>query len=322
MSAAHTPTGDKTAISRRMRHDSASSSATAAAAQRLAIIALLAGSAAIGFSPLFVRLAEAGPIATAFWRVALAAPLFWLFMARETAQAPTAGFRRPSSWRDYGGLALAGLCFAGDLTTWHLSIRQTSVANATLLANIAPIFVTLFSWALFGQRFSRGFLGGLAVAMLGVALLMGRSFDADAVSLAGDGLALTAAMFYASYFIVVSRLRRSFSTATIMLWSGAATAAATLALTLATGESLWPASWTGWLALFGLAWFSHAGGQGLIAYGMAFLPAAFTSVTVLLQPVVAAAAAWAVLGEPLGWLDAAAMAVVLAGIVLARRGSR
>ena len=168
-------------------------------------------------------------------------------------------------------------------------------------------------------------MGALPRALLGVALLMGRSFDAASAAgsgLAGDALALTAAVFYASYFMVVSRLRRSFSTATIMTWSGATTAAATLAVALATGESLAAASWAGWLALFGLAWFSHAGGQGLIAYGMAFLPAAFTSVTVLLQPVVAAVAAWAMLGEPLGWRDVAAMAMVLAGVALARRGSR
>jgi drug/metabolite transporter (DMT)-like permease len=297
------------------------SSPSSAAARRLAIIALLVGSAAIGFSPLFVRLSETGPIATAFWRVGLAAPLFWLFMLREPAGMDTP-HRRPSTWRDYGGLALAGLCFSGDLSTWHWSIKQTSVANATLLANIAPIFVTLLSWALFGQRFSRAFLGGLAVAMSGVALLMGRSFDAGAVNWAGDGLALVAAVFYAGYFLVVSRLRRHFSTAVIMMWSGCVTAAVTLALAVISGETLLAGTWAGWAALLGLAWFSHAGGQGLIAYGMAFLPAAFTSVTVLLQPVVAALAAWAWLGEPLGWLDGAAMAVVLAGITLARRGSR
>lgn len=296
-------------------------SSSSAAARRLAIIALLAGSAAIGFSPLFVRLSEAGPAATAFWRVGLAAPLFWLFMLREPTGVD-APCRRPSTWRDYGGLALAGLCFSGDLSTWHWSIKQTSVANATLLANIAPIFVTLLSWALFGQRFSRAFLGGLAVAMLGVVLLMGRSFDAGALNLAGDGLALVAAMFYAGYFLVVSRLRRHFSTAVIMMWSGCVTAVVTLALAVISGETLTATTWSGWAALLGLAWFSHAGGQGLIAYGMAFLPAAFTSVTVLLQPVVAALAAWAWLGEPLGWLDGAAMAVVLAGIALARRGSR
>lgn len=296
-------------------------SSSSAAARRLAIIALLIGSAAIGFSPLFVRLSETGPIATAFWRVGLAAPLFWLFMLREPAGQDTP-HRRPSTWRDYGGLALAGLCFSGDLSTWHWSIKQTSVANATLLANIAPIFVTLLSWALFGQRFSRAFLGGLAVAMLGVALLMGRSFDGGALNLAGDGLALVAAMFYAGYFLVVSRLRRHFSTAVIMMWSGCVTAGVTLGLAVISGETLLAGTWPGWAALLGLAWFSHAGGQGLIAYGMAFLPAAFTSVTVLLQPVVAALAAWAWLGEPLGWLDGAAMAVVLTGIALARRGSR
>lgn len=160
----------------------------------------------------------------------------------------------------------------------------------------------------------------MAVALAGVALLLGPGFDAGALNWAGDGLALTAAFFYASYFMVVSRLRRRFSAAAIMLWSGGVTAAVTLGLAAATGETLLAQSWPGWLALLGLALFSHAGGQGLIAWAMAFLPAAFSSVTVLLQPVVAALAAAAWLGEPLGWRAAVAMAVVLTGVVLARRG--
>lgn len=311
------------------------------AGRRLAVLALLAGSAAIGFSPLFVRLSEAGPVATAFWRVGLAVPLFWLLTLREPAPQPPsadgAASWAPSwwapSWRDYGGLILAGLCFGGDLTAWHWSIKLTTVANATLLANMAPIFVTLLSWGLLGQRFSRSFLGGLATALAGVALLLlgkgggiggdsggANVGEANADRFVGDALALLAAVFYAGYFLAVSRLRRRFSTARIMLWSGGVTAAATLTVAAATGEAILPLTAAGWFALFGLAWFSHAGGQGLIAYGMAFLPAAFTSVTVLLQPVVAALAAWALLGEPLGPLEVAAMAAVLAGIVAARRG--
>ncbi|HSK38859.1 MAG TPA: EamA family transporter, partial [Arenibaculum sp.] len=67
---------------------------------------------------------------------------------------------------------------------------------------------------------------------------------------------------------------------------------------------------------------SHAGGQSLIAYALAHLPAAFSSVSLLLQPAAAAILAWALLGEALGPWQAAGAVIVLAGIFLARRGSR
>ena len=90
---------------------------------------------------------------------------------------------------------------------------------------------------------------------------------------------------------------------------------------LASGEALLPTSASGWLVLVGLAWISHCAGQGLIAYSLAHLPAAFSSVSLLFQPVMAAIFAWVLLSEPLTPLQMAGGLVVLAGIYLARRGS-
>jgi drug/metabolite transporter (DMT)-like permease len=70
--------------------------------------------------------------------------------------------------------------------------------------------------------------------------------------------------------------------------------------------------------LVGLALVSQVAGQGLIAWGMAHLPASFSSVSLLLQPVAAAVFAWAILGEAFGALQALGGAVVLAGIVACR----
>ncbi len=66
---------------------------------------------------------------------------------------------------------------------------------------------------------------------------------------------------------------------------------------------------------------SHAAGQGLITYALAHLPAAFSSVSVLFQPVMAAVFAWVLLGEPLAPQQIAGGGVVLLGIYLSRRGS-
>jgi drug/metabolite transporter (DMT)-like permease len=290
----------------------------------LALVALFAGAVAIAFAPIFVRLSELGPSATAFHRLALALPALWLWVWLEHPLHARAGARHrvPASRGDFLRLALAGLFFAGDLAVWHWSINFTSVANATLLANAAPIFVTLGGWLLFGERFSGRFVLGLVLAMAGAAVLMGQSLSFGVEQLLGDALGLLAALFYASYILAVGRLRATFSTATIMAWSGVVTAITLLPVALLSGESLLPATAFGWGVLLGLALFSHTCGQSLIAYALAHLPAAFSAVGLLLQPAVAALLAWWLLAEPLGGWQALGGAVVLAGIVLARRASR
>ena len=131
----------------------------------VAVAALLAGAAAIGASALFVKVSETGPVATAFWRVALALPFLWAWSVIGSRGGHIAGFTAERRL-----IVAAALFFAGDLAVWHWSIVLTSVANATLLANLAPIFVALAVWLLYGKRPTALFLAGLAAALAGVAV--------------------------------------------------------------------------------------------------------------------------------------------------------
>ncbi len=283
-------------------------------AQRLALPALILGGLAIGSSPIFVRLSEVGPVTTAVWRVALALPILFLWYRAERARGEAT---RPGSLADCLALALPGLFIAADLVAWHWALAITSVANATLLANLAPIFVTLGAFILFRTPIRPIFAAGLAVAIAGVVVLKGGGFGDGA--LAGDGLAALAAVFYGGYILAVGRLRDRFSVATIMLWTSAVAAAATLPLALLMEPVFLPSSLYGWAVLLGLSWVSQVAGQSLITYALAWLPAAFSSLTLLIQPVAAAALAWIVLAEPLGPMQGLGGALVLAGILLARR---
>ena len=114
---------------------------------------------------------------------------------------------------------------------------------------------------------------------------------------------------------------RGETTLRLMAITTTLTAVLLFPVALASGEAMLPQSAYGWIVLLGLALISHAGGQGLIAYALAHLPATFSSVGLLLQPVIAAFFAWVLLGEPLVALQIVGGAVVLAGIYLARRGS-
>ena len=94
-----------------------------------------------------------------------------------------------------------------------------------------------------------------------------------------------------------------------------------IAFSLAAGESFFTSSWRGWLVLLGLAWMSQVLGQGLIVYGLAHLPASFSSVGLLIQPVAAALLAWMLLGEAVGAWQLTGGVAVLVGILVARRAT-
>jgi drug/metabolite transporter (DMT)-like permease len=282
--------------------------------QASAVAALLAGAVAIGASALFVKVSETGPVATAFWRVALALPFLWAWSTIEQRGKHAASFAS-----DQRLLVVCGLFFAGDLAVWHWSIVLTSVANATLLANLAPIFVTLAVWALFRKRPAARFLGGMATALAGVAMLIGGDLHLGGSELLGDGLGVITALFYGAYQLAVTTLRARMATSTIMAWSGLVTAAVLLPVALLSGEQIFPYTMDGWMKLAGLALISQVAGQSLIAYAMAHLPATFSSVGLLLQPVMAALFAWVLLGEALGPFEIAGGIVVLIGIRIAQR---
>jgi drug/metabolite transporter (DMT)-like permease len=106
-----------------------------------------------------------------------------------------------------------------------------------------------------------------------------------------------------------------------MLWSTVAAAVCILPVALVFEPAFVPTMVAGWAVVLALGWIVHAGGQGLVAFSMAWLPATFSSLTLLIQPVVAAVLAAMFLGEPLTVLQAAGGSIVIAGIVLARRGA-
>nr|CAD6616123.1 EamA/RhaT family transporter [Rhizobium sp. TCK] len=295
---------------------SAISTGVSAPAQRTALACLVLGGIAIGASPIFVRLSEVGPVSTGFWRLALALlPLFlWSMVSPSRPEMPTL------ERRDYFLLILPGLALAVDLVAWHLALHMTSVANATLLANLAPVFVTLIGWLLFRTTVTRIFLLGLGLAIAGVVTLKGGPAALADGQLAGDAVAALAAVFYACYILAIGRLRSRFATNRIMIWSSASAALSILPFALYFEGNILPSSLYGWTILVSLAFVSHAGGQVLITYALAYLPAAFSSLTLLLQPVVAAILAWWILTESVSPLQAVGGLIVLVGILVARRG--
>jgi drug/metabolite transporter (DMT)-like permease len=286
---------------------------------RVAFAALLAGAVGIAFAPLLVRWSEVGPSATAFYRLLLALPFLWIWQGVAAAYGPVAGSPASPASRRWPWLLVPGCFFAADLALWHWSIRLTSVANATLFANLAPIVVTVAARFLFGEQIRLRFLGGLALALTGAALVVGASFRLSRQHVWGDVLGLATAVFYGGYLLSVKFLRQSHPTLAVLIWSSAAACPLLLLAAWISREALFPVSAAGWGSVLALALVSQIGGQGLIAFAFRHLPASFSSLSLLIQPVVAALLAWVILGEPLTALQILGGMVVLSGITVASR---
>ena len=285
---------------------------TATGHRALPFIALIVGACAIGFVPNLVRLADTGPAAAGFWRMALSLPILLPLMLRDGRGLGL----RPST-----ASLLAGLFCAGDLAFWHYGIRYTSVANATVLANLSPVVVTAVAWFVFRERPGRIFMVGLTLALAGAwTMAAGAAKGQSSAPLLGDILSLTTAAWYALYFIAMRRARQGEGASRAMFWSSLATAPVMLIVALALGEQIMPGSIGGWWACIGLA-VAHVAGQGSIAWALGRLPASIASVVVLAQPVVAAIVAWFLFHEALTSVQMLGGALTLAGVVIAQRSA-
>ena len=287
-------------------------------ADQLALPILLLGAISISFSGIFVKLSEVGPISTGFFRMALPLPVMAIglwFTARQRAdrRLPRIG------WRGWAGIHVAAFFLALDLIVWHWSLKLIGVGVATLLGNTAPIWVALVGFLFFKERFSPRFLVGLAVAFGGVVLLI---VGGDKSLAVGDWvgllLALAGGVCYAGYLRGVKAARATVGLAQVMFWTSACTALWLLPAALLTEDKIVPQTLEGWLAVGGLALISQIIGQGMISWALGLLPAAFSAVSLLVNPVASGIFAWIILGEALTASQIGGGLAVLAGIFVAR----
>lgn len=294
------------------KNDGTGGMETATNRGRWAFAALLGGNIVLSVGALLVRLADTGPIASGFWRMAIALPFLALLAWRET------GGRMPP--RAAIGIAMAaGIFFALDLAAWHLGILRTKVANATLFGNCASLLLVL--WGIFLARtLPRGWQAfAILLAFAGSALLMGQSYELAPAYLAGDLLSLLAGVFYTFYVILMQRVRGELAAWTTLGLASAATLPILLGSALALGEAVVPQNWT---PLIALALSSQVVGQGLLIWALPRFSPLVIGLTLLVQPAIAALAGWLMFGERLGAIDVIGGLMVGAALVLIRLPNR
>ena len=281
----------------------------------LSLPALFLGASATALSPIFVRLSELPPVASAFHRMLWAFPIIWvwtLFQKRPQISESVA-----TSSHDRRLLIICGCFFAGDLIALHWSIELTTVANAILFLNAQPIYVIFGAWILFFERPNSTFLICAALALIGTLIMIQQSIDFGNDHFLGDILGIVAGLFYAGFILTASRLRLRKTSAEINMWTVSIACPLLLVSVLLLEQKLIPQSIHGWSLMISLGVISQAVGQGLIVWGLAHLSASFSSIALTLAPIVSSLFAWALLAEGITIQQMLGMGVVLIGIYFA-----
>ncbi len=276
----------------------------------LPYLALISGILALSLSSLFVRWADAPGAVTSFYRMAVASLAFLVIFLRQPSQARLINRR----WLFLP--LLGGLFTALDHATWATAINFTRVANATLMNNLAPLWVALVAFLIWRERLSAQFWLGLVMAIAGAALVLGSDFLARPQLNQGNLLAVLSSLFYAAYFLTTQRGRAHFSTLTYVFLITAVSSLILLAANLLLGNPLWGYSTPTLLAFLGAGLISQVIGYFSVGYALGHLPASLVSPTMIAQPVLTALMAIPLAGEallPSQWMGGL---IVLSGIYL------
>lgn len=259
---------------------------------------------------IFVRLSLLPPMHTAFYRVLLSIPLLYPFARNDL---------KTISKKDVLNILLAGVFFGIDLAVWNVSFGYTSVANATLLANLVSFTVVPVSYFLFKEKIPSKFLLSIGITVAGVAILLKGKIVPSQSSLFGDFLAFFASFFYASFLLMVYRARDRVNAMTIIFICSFSTAVTIFSIMCFREGFIIPKTFNELYPLLGTALCSQIIGQGLMSFCLGKVKASLSSVLVLTQPVIAALYSFILFRESLTAIELLGIFITSIGVYYAKK---
>tara|TARA_Y100000996_G_C22492331_1_gene630751 strand:- start:51 stop:947 length:897 start_codon:yes stop_codon:yes gene_type:complete len=276
-------------------------------------ILLSFGAMLIGFAPIFVELSSLSPFAIGFYRMFLTIPFLF---AVNYAVNKRFSFK-VNNKRTILYAAFASLAFTTDLTLWHFSMTITSISNATIIVNSAPIFVAILSFIIFKEKLSKGFLLSFVITYTGIIGLIYFSNNYINGKVLGDILCLVAAFFYGIYLLIIAKLGKE-NSLNIIFYTTFFCCIFSVIPMIVGGGIIFPTSNTEWLNLLLLAILCQLGGQYFITHAIGKISASSGSIGLLMQPITATILAAIIFNQILNTAQIIFVFVAMFGIYLAR----
>jgi len=278
---------------------------------RLGTLLCILAAAGFGAMAVLAKLAYGaglGVVSLLSLRFVIAALVLWAAVA--VLRVPLAGSGRALAF----GALIGGGAYALEAGLFFAALARLDASLASLLLYAYPAFVTVAAIALGRERADRRRLLALAVASVGLVLVLGGGIGG--ASLAGVGLALGSALAYAAYILVSDVLARGLHPLAFAasVCTGAATAfLAAGAVSGGLDLSLRAEAW-GWV--LAIALISTVVAIAAFVAGLARVGPSRASILSTVEPPITVALAFLAFGETLGWVQAAGGLLVLSAAVL------
>jgi drug/metabolite transporter (DMT)-like permease len=259
-------------------------------------------------SPVFVRWAEPlSPYERTVWRMAVGTVIVTLLAA---AQGAAPRYRA----RDLPRFLLYGAIAALHFLTYIASLNYTTIAHSLSITYTAPIFVTIFSALFLGESVARHKYWGVAVTVVGVAVLAGFEPQFSGTMLLGDGLALLSAITFGLYSVAGRSERERYP---LLHYAAGVYGMATLWLIVpAFISSRGGYGWWQILALLGLGLFPTALGHTLYNAALRRVHATYCNLIATQEVTGGVILGIILLGEVPSWISIAGAAITLVGIAI------
>ncbi|WP_417854247.1 DMT family transporter [Xanthomarina gelatinilytica] len=266
-------------------------------------IALVVGIFCISIFPILVKLNLTPGVISAFYRMLFSLLLLLPYvLISKQLQIPNL---------KAGLLAvICGVIFGSDVAVWNIAIQESTATQASLLTNLSPVWVGVFSLFFLKDKPKTNFWIGTVIAVFGMIMLVGfavfKNLDFDLAFIFG----VLSGVLYAIYMLVSKEVLKSMTVISFMTISLMSSSIYLGAVSYAINEPFSGFSNAGWLVLVIQAVVCQLLAWLLISYATQHMRATRVSVSLLGQGILASILAWLFIDE------AISLQMVLGGFIL------
>lgn len=273
---------------------------------------LIVATGAVSWAAIIIRVADADPISTAFYRMFFASILFAPIAARGFW-----GALKKLAPKDFIFILFSGIALGLHFATWIMSLFYTTVSNSVILVATQPFFIAAIESLIWKEKISRRAIVGMIFALAGMIVISQSDFQLGGSRLLGDILALIGAFCAGAYLLMGRQLRQKMDNRHYVFPVHLVATITLLAIVLAKNAPLGGFSSKVWLLFFLLALIPTVVGHNLYNYLLKYIKAHLVAVTILGEPIGATVLAALIFAEYPPLSTYVGGLLILSGIFLA-----
>ena len=270
-------------------------------------IALLIGILCISIFPVIVRMNLTSGLISAFYRMAIATAIILPFaLYHKKLKLENIKMLLP--------MMVCGILFASDIAVWNISIQNSTATQATLLTNLSPIWVGVFSLIFLKFRPRKSFWLGTLIALIGMTVFVGVDTILNLQLDFAFFLGILSGVLYALYILVSKSVLEKLEVITFITYSMIFSTIFLLIINVAFGEQFFGFSNKAWISLFVQGIVCQLIAWLLISYSTQKMRATRVSLSLLSQAIFATILAAIFVNEKITSVQMIGSVIILAGI--------